>query len=80
MPNTTHPGIAAIRTIALVGQTTAGKTSLIEALLALMARADASGTWVLPWARPKLRADGPDRGVIHWAIIKPQTGAACALR
>ena len=50
------------------------------ALLALMARADASGTWVLPWARAKLRADGPDRGVIHWAIIKPQTGAACALR
>ena len=28
-----HPGIAAIRTIAFVGQTTAGKTSLIEALL-----------------------------------------------
>lgn len=30
---TPHPGIAAIRTIALVGQTTAGKTSLVEALL-----------------------------------------------
>jgi elongation factor G len=28
-----NPGIAAIRTIALVGQTTAGKTSLVEALL-----------------------------------------------
>jgi elongation factor G len=28
-----HPGIAAIRTLALVGQTTAGKTSLTEALL-----------------------------------------------
>ena len=49
-------------------------------LTALMARADASGTWVLPWARPKLRADGPDRGVIRWAIIKPRPGAACALR
>jgi elongation factor G len=33
MPTATHPGIAAIRTVALVGQTTSGKTSLIEALL-----------------------------------------------
>ena len=33
MPTIPHPGIAAIRTIALVGQTTAGKTSLVEALL-----------------------------------------------
>ncbi len=30
---TPNPGIAAIRTIAFVGQTTAGKTSLVEALL-----------------------------------------------
>ena len=50
------------------------------ALDALMARADASGAWVLPWAHPKLRADGPDRGVIHWAIIKPRPGTVCALR
>jgi elongation factor G len=28
-----HPGIAAIRTLAFVGQTTSGKTSLVEALL-----------------------------------------------
>ena len=44
MPNTTHPGIAAIRTIALVGQTTAGKTSLIEALLAKAGAIGAAGS------------------------------------
>ncbi len=33
MPTALHPEVAAIRTIALVGQTTAGKTSLAEALL-----------------------------------------------
>ena len=58
----------------------AGRAQPNPALDALLARADASGTWVLPWARPKFRADGPDRGVIRWAIIKPQPGAICALR
>jgi elongation factor G len=33
MPTAAHPGVAAIRSIALVGQATAGKTSLLEALL-----------------------------------------------
>ena len=33
MPDAPHPEVAAIRTLALVGQTTAGKTSLAEALL-----------------------------------------------
>jgi elongation factor G len=33
MPTAPHPGIAAVRSVALVGQTTAGKTSLVEALL-----------------------------------------------
>jgi len=33
MPTDTHPDIARIRTVALVGQTAAGKTSLAEALL-----------------------------------------------
>ena len=57
----------------------AGHAQHNPALEALLARADASGTWVLPWARPKFRADGPDRGVIRWAIIKPEAGAVCAL-
>jgi elongation factor G len=34
MPSTVHPATAAIRTVALVGQAAAGKTSLAEALLA----------------------------------------------
>ncbi len=33
MPTAPHPDVAALRTIALVGQTTSGKTSLAEALL-----------------------------------------------
>ena len=33
MPSTVHPATAAIRTLALVGQAAAGKTSLAEALL-----------------------------------------------
>ncbi|TMH31119.1 MAG: elongation factor G [Betaproteobacteria bacterium] len=33
MPTVTHPDIARIRSVALVGQTAAGKTSLVEALL-----------------------------------------------
>src|SRR3989442_9211870 len=33
MPTVTHPDIARIRSVALVGQTAAGKTSLVESLL-----------------------------------------------
>jgi 4-amino-4-deoxy-L-arabinose transferase-like glycosyltransferase len=50
------------------------------ALEALMARAEFTGTWTLPWAHPKLRADSPERGVVRWGIIRPEPGRTCALR
>ena len=50
------------------------------ALDALMARAQFTGTWTLPWARPKLRADSPERGVIRWGIILPDPKQICELR
>ena len=58
----------------------AGHAAPNPALDALMARAEFTGTWTLPWARPKLRADSPERGVIHWGIIRPEPGQTCALR
>ena len=50
------------------------------ALETLMARAEFTGTWTLPWAHPKLRVDSPERGVIRWGIIRPEPGQTCALR
>ncbi len=50
------------------------------ALEALMARAEFTGTWTLPWAHPKLRADSPERGVVRWGIIRPEPGQTCELR
>jgi hypothetical protein len=58
----------------------AGHAAPNPALDALMARAEFTGSWTLPWARPKLRADSPERGVIRWGIIRPEPGQACALR
>jgi 4-amino-4-deoxy-L-arabinose transferase-like glycosyltransferase len=58
----------------------AGHATPNPALDALMARAEFTGTWTLPWARPKLRADSPERGLIRWGIIRPEPGQACALR
>ncbi|MEQ1686420.1 MAG: glycosyltransferase family 39 protein [Burkholderiaceae bacterium] len=58
----------------------AGHAAPNPALDALMARAEFTGIWTLPWARPKLRADSPERGVIRWGIIRPDPGQACALR
>ena len=58
----------------------AGHATPNPALDALMARAEFTGTWTLPWARPKLRADSPDRGVIRWGIIRPDPRQACELR
>ena len=58
----------------------AGHAAPQPALDALMARAEFTGTWTLPWAHPKLRADSPERGVVRWGIIRPEAGQACALR
>jgi 4-amino-4-deoxy-L-arabinose transferase-like glycosyltransferase len=58
----------------------ADRASPNPALDALMARAEFTGTWTLPWAHPKLRADSPERGLIRWGIIRPEPGRACALR
>ncbi len=58
----------------------AGHAAPNPALDALMARAEFAGTWTLPWAHPKLRADSPERGVVRWGIIRPEPGQACALR
>ena len=44
MSNPVHPDIARIRTVALVGQTAAGKTSLVEALLAKSGAIGAQGS------------------------------------
>jgi len=44
MSSSTHPGIAAIRTLALVGPAAAGKTTLIEALLHKAGAISTSGT------------------------------------
>ena len=58
----------------------AGHAAPNPALDALMARAEFTGTWTLPWARPKLRADSPERGVVRWGIIRPSSTRACDLR
>ncbi len=50
------------------------------ALEALMARAQFTGTWTLPWAHPKLRTNSPERGVVRWGIVLPEPGQACGLR
>ena len=44
MPSTVHPATAAIRTVALVGQAAAGKTSLAEALLVKAGAIGAAGS------------------------------------
>ena len=44
MPSTVHPATAALRTVALVGQAAAGKTSLAEALLARAGAIGAAGS------------------------------------
>ncbi|HEX3139319.1 MAG TPA: GTP-binding protein, partial [Rhizobacter sp.] len=43
MSSSNHPGIARIRTLAFVGQTAAGKTSLTEALLVRTGTIGAAG-------------------------------------
>lgn len=58
----------------------AGHAAPNPALDALMARAEFSGTWTLPWDRPELDADSPERGVVRWGIIRPRSALACDLR
>ena len=51
------------------------------AIEALLARADASGVWTLPWSSgkgPGARADAAPV-VIRWGIVKPRAGVACGL-
>lgn len=56
----------------------AGHAQTDPALQALFARADATGTWSLPWARHTgHRSD--DRGLVRWAVIKPTSTASCPL-
>ena len=49
------------------------------AINALLARADASGTWTLPWFAGKPTARGAAPVVIRWGVIAPRPGANCAL-
>lgn len=58
----------------------AGHGAPNPAIDALMARADVTGTWTLPWARPPAQPGTPERGVIRWGIVKPRTATGCTLR
>jgi 4-amino-4-deoxy-L-arabinose transferase-like glycosyltransferase len=58
----------------------AGHAEPRAALDALMQRARFRGEWVLPWARPPVRPDAPERGVVRWGIILPSDSKACELR
>ena len=49
-------------------------------LEALMARADNSGVWTLPWAHPTTQADAPSRGTVRWGVILPREPRRCELR
>ncbi|HWI10980.1 MAG TPA: glycosyltransferase family 39 protein [Burkholderiaceae bacterium] len=57
----------------------AGHAEPDPAIDTLMARAEFTGTWTLPWAHPKLRADSPERGVVRWGIIRPHSAESCSL-
>lgn len=56
----------------------AGHAASNPALEALFARADATGTWALPWAHPSPAQRGA-RGTVRWAVIRPAKGASCPL-
>ncbi len=48
-------------------------------IYALLARADATGTWTLPWHLPVPESKDPARSVIHWGIIAPESDRGCVL-
>ncbi|MEO8279304.1 MAG: glycosyltransferase family 39 protein [Ideonella sp.] len=58
----------------------AGHAAPNPELEALLERADASGTWTLPWARPERAPVGSHRGSVRWGVIKPITSGQCTLR
>jgi len=58
----------------------AGHALPTPAMEELFARADATGIWHLPWARPDLHTSAGDRGTVRWGVILPRDPAHCPLR
>jgi len=58
----------------------AGHAHSMPRLEALMARADNSGEWTLPWAHAPARPDAPGRGTVRWGVILPRDPQRCELR
>ncbi|WP_413897045.1 glycosyltransferase family 39 protein [Rhodoferax sp.] len=61
-------------------QDSAGRAAPDPALDALMARADVTGTWTLPWAKHVSAPSATGRGLIRWGIILPRSTTSCTLK
>lgn len=57
-----------------------GRAAPNPALDALMARADVTGTWSLPWADHVSQNTSSERGLIRWGIIQPRSAKGCKLK
>lgn len=58
----------------------AGRAPPNSALDALMARAEFTGSWTLPWSSPGLRVGTAERGTVRWGIILPHSAQPCEMR
>lgn len=58
----------------------AGHAHPLPQLDELMAHADNTGTWTLPWAHAPARPDTPSRGTVRWGVILPREPQRCDLR
>jgi 4-amino-4-deoxy-L-arabinose transferase-like glycosyltransferase len=57
----------------------AGRDAPNAALDALMARADATGVWTLPWAHASPTDTAEPRGRVRWGVILPRAPNECRL-
>jgi 4-amino-4-deoxy-L-arabinose transferase-like glycosyltransferase len=58
----------------------ADKSAPNPALDALMARAEETGVWNLPWAVPQMEATELGSGAVRWGVIPPRNPSACRFR